>query len=145
MAQMAFYLKGAGFPLVGEVGLAAADVIIGIKTHYVRIYAFSAMGDTQVLAVSSRRPFNIKDDPLLPVLTNERVDLEVSGVGFFGADLSVGFKVYNGDGTVVYDETRLVETIGTCLGGWSMTGKRLKMVSPTSNLANMWKVMLGWH
>ena len=129
MAQMAFYVQGAGVPLLGELGLAAGDFIFGFRTNGVRIYRGSAFGSTNIVSLTSSHPFTVKDDPVLQMLTNEAIDFELAGVQAMWGDIRMGLKIYVADGAVGYDETRLVATRGTSIGGWSMTVRWFTVVS----------------
>ncbi len=104
----------------------------------------SVFGSTSLAShITTRHPFNIKDDAILSTLTNELVDLQISGVQAMWGDLSVGFKIYKGDGTVGYDETRMVPTRGTTVGGFSRSAMRLNLVDSTGSLSEFWVGMLG--
>lgn len=139
MAQMAFQVQSAG--ILGGV----ADLVIGIKSSSnVRIYSMVRFGSaTGASHITTRRPFTIHDDPILATLTNETVDFQVSGIQAMWGDLSVGFKVYRSDGTVGYDETRMVATRGTSTGGFSRSAMSLSLVDPTSSMSRFWAGMLN--
>lgn len=144
MAQMAFYVQGAGVPVIGELGLAAGDFIFGFWTNGIRIYKGSAIGSTNIISVTSTQPFTIKDDPILPKLTTEAIDFQLSGVQAMWGDISMGLKIYAHDGSVGYDETRLVATRGTSIGGWSMTAIHLRQVPHSSDQYTFLRGMLGF-
>jgi hypothetical protein len=140
MAQMAFQIQA-----VGVIG-GAADLIIGVKSSNIRIYMMSILGSASGMNhITTSEPFTIQDDPILDNLTNEIVDFEVSGIQAMWGDLSFSFKIYKGDGTVAYDESRSVATRGTSMGGFSRSGLRLRLVNPTGKNAMAFAEMLGFN
>lgn len=139
MAQMAFQIQA-----VGVLG-GAADLIIGVKSANIRIFAMSALGSASGLNhITTSHPFSVHDDPILDNLMNETVDFEVSGIQAMWGDLSFSFKIYKADGTVAYDESRSVATRGTSMGGFSRSAMALRLIDPTSSAAIAFTQMLGF-
>jgi len=144
MAQMAFSIFATGIPVIGDAGFAQGSLWIGIKTSTVKIFNIISTGETALYCDLVCFPFEIKEDSILDTLVNQRIDLSVSGTQVLGGDLSFDFKIYNTDGTPVYDESKSVYTKGTSLGGWSINSKRLKSISPSDKFYKFWKEALGF-
>lgn len=146
MAFMGFTVQAAGIPFAGAFGLAAGDVAIAILSGRVRVYTMSSVGEVAFMShIQSNVPFRIQDDPVLQTLSDERIDFSISGTQAFFGDLSLGFKVYNREGDGIYDLSKLVETYGTSLGGWTMSGTRLRQVRLGSDRAGFLARLLGFR
>lgn len=145
MAQMAFSVGGLGIPILGEAGFSLGETYIGIKTSYsVKVFKIFSTGDTALGALlHTSKPFTIKDDPILNKLVNEKVDLEIKGFQNFWGDLSVEFKIYDGNNDAVYEENKSVATTGTCHGGWEISSKELDLIYPGGSHGEFAAIQMG--
>jgi hypothetical protein len=130
MAKMAFWVLGMGVPLLGELGLAAGDIIIGIKSGITRFYWGPSFGQTPLIAyLETKSPFDIDDDAVLEKLNGMTIDFMLQGIQVISGSVTLEFTVFK-EGNSNYEFKKTIKCWGTSMGGWEASSIKLREFNP---------------